>query len=177
MDQFVVVVWAVLGSSVGAAVGNFSLTGFRAWRKQLRDTRYLAMKTAFILERYAIECADAVSNHDLALQSSGHAGKVVTAVIELSELPKEEGFEHLDPKLLNSILEISARVLLAQREASVMSEVAEYEDAQQVAFNRTAELGFAAIELASALRSAHKVPQRSMVFDRWDIKETLASNR
>jgi hypothetical protein len=63
-----------LGSGAAIAVSKM-IYEYRKDRRQRADAiEYLAIQFAFLLEGYAIECANKVNDHKTAKQSDGHAG-------------------------------------------------------------------------------------------------------
>jgi|SRR6266851_4312275 len=65
-------------TGVITALLNNLLGWLRDWKKDhtstKRDPRYSAMRIAVILEKFAIECANVISDNDLYKKAEGHAG-------------------------------------------------------------------------------------------------------
>ena len=75
-----IITWSglVLTSGVFASlisiIFNYLIENRREKAKLLREARYVAVRLATRLERFALDCADQIGDYDLHLSSEGHAG-------------------------------------------------------------------------------------------------------
>jgi hypothetical protein len=165
-----IVTSAVVSTVVGAAVN--------AWlenRKSRTATRLDALSAAVTLEGYAINCADKISNHKLAVDSDGHAGAYLGSVPELSEVKIVIGFIH--PKkafVANKLMIFPQEIRQADQVVAFWWDVtADIEQVREVVVCEVAKVGLRAHALAAELRSAFGLPSRGLVFGKFDVYHTL----
>lgn len=162
-------------SAVVATLVGFFLNLLRESVIAHRSSRLDALRVAVLLEGYAIQCADAISDHDLAVDSGGHAGLLMGAV------PKPPGIELnvglLQPRrgaIANRLAVFTQEALQADQSAAFWWEVVgDHEAARNAARHECACLGLRGLSLAADLRSVFKLPKRKLIFGTYDISVML----
>lgn len=176
MDEFfsTVVTSALVATIAGAAI-NYWLQS----RKERHVTRFDALTATISLEGYAISCADKLSDHDLARSSDGHAGNYMGSLPELPELSVVAGF--LKPekaRVADRLMFFPYEVRQADQVAAFLWQVTTDVDAvRETSAAQAAKMGLRALELASDIRKAFKLPQRSVVFGVFDVRKILEEHR
>jgi len=76
----------IITSAVVATVVGVVINAWLEARKSNWSTKLDALKIAVALEGYAINCANNLTDHNLAVSSEGHAGSFMGGVPEFPEL-------------------------------------------------------------------------------------------
>ena len=172
MDQFfsTVVTSALVATVAGAAIN--------AWleaRKDKHSTRFEALSVAVSLEGYAINCADLLSDHSLAISSAGHAGSYMGRLPTLPDLSLTAGF--LKPnkaKVADSLMAFPQEVRQADQVTAFLWDVTtDIEAVRESSADQAAKMGLKALELANDIRSAFRLPKRELAFGEYDIHKLL----
>jgi hypothetical protein len=98
------IIQLITAVGVGSLITTILNLWWGWWSKRSENKRsaaYLAIRLAVILERFAIECADVVTEQEEFEQGRGESASALPA---LEGFPSEQGWNTLDPAL-------SARVL------------------------------------------------------------------
>jgi len=165
----------VFTSAVVATVVGIALDVWRESHRNKRATRLEALNVAILLEGYAIACANKIADHETAQSSDGHAGQYMASIPDLPELTVTVGF--LRPKkasVANKLLMFPQAIKQADQEAGFWWDVVgDIECARNAAKNCTAKIGLESISLAQQLRSAFDLPERKLIFGKYDVSEQL----
>src|SRR5665213_470230 len=122
-----------LGSGAALAVSKM-IFEYRKDRRQRADaTEYLAIQLAFLLEGYAIDCANKANDHKTAEQFDGHAGALIGSIPTPPPFPEGDAYKLLDRTLLNDLLDFPQRCQMAHEEAMFWWNVVGDEDCCSVA--------------------------------------------
>ncbi len=112
--------WAVVAAAlIGASASPFGAwlvsywTAKREAQSRTRDARYFAVRVAVLLEQFAIECADYVSDQELYKDSVGYAGRQHCELPQLPVYPDEADWKALDPNLLARALSLRNELTLS----------------------------------------------------------------
>ena len=170
--DFWTLVSIVAGSSVISAVVTIGVDTYRRQRTSKRHNSLLAMQLAFLFEDYAINCASALSDHDMADQSQGAAGKNLQSIPTLLLLP-EEDYKEFDQEMLAQVLDFPQRIRMADEEAGFYFEVEGEESALACNYRSTVTLAARALDIGAAMRRAYNLPQRNLVYGKFDVREYL----
>ena len=152
-----------------------------AWlegRKSKSATRFDALSAAVTLEGYAITCADRISNHNLATSSAGHAGSYLAEVPDLPELPIVIGF--LRPQRAS----VANKLMIFPQESRQADQAVAFwwdatgdiDQVREVAVAEAAKIGLKALIIAVELRKAFKLPERNLIFGKYNVRKTLQEN-
>lgn len=165
----------VITSAVVATIAGALLNAWLESRREKHSTRFQALSAAVALEGYAITCAEAISHNDLAEQSLGHAGAFMGSVPEFPTISVPAGF------LRPSKAKVASRLMVFPQEIRQADQwvglqwdfTAEDEAVREAAVEQSAKIGLAAIDLASDIRKAFKLPERQLIFGVFDVEKTL----
>lgn len=168
----------ILTSAVVATVAGATINAWLESRKTKTATKLEALTAAVALEGHALNCADKISDHKLAVDSGGHAGSPIGGIPELPQLSIVAGF--LRPKKSS----VADRLMtfpqeLAQAEQKIhfwWSVTADPDETGDVAVEQHAIIGLKALELAEDLRKAFSLPARELKFGEFDAKTALTEN-
>jgi hypothetical protein len=168
----------IITSAVVATVAGAVMNAWLESRKSKHATRFDALSAAVSLEGYAINCADRISDHNLATSSGGHAGSYLADIPELPELSVVVGF--LQPKRAS----VANKLMIFPQEARQASQAvafwwdvtADIEQTREAAVQEAAQIGLKALAIAKELRSAFKLPERHLIFGSFNVRKTLQEN-
>jgi len=168
-----------LGTGVVTAVANNLLGWWRDWKKEgtttIRDARYLAMRVAVTLDRFAIECANSIGDNELFSGSQGHAGTVHGRLPPLEEYPTDADWKALDPSL-------SARALSLRNDLRLSEGIIKFwweiEPGDQGILMTTCDgqagtCGYRAWQLAADMRRHYGLPEFDPKPTSWDVVTVL----
>lgn len=162
-------------SAVVATVVGFLLNALQMRIAERRSARLEALQAAVSLEGFAISCADAISDHDTAVESEGHAGRLFGPLPELPTLGISVGL--LRPRratVANRLAVFPQEVQQSKQAANFWWDVVgDMDAARNAAKYEAAHLGLSSLGLARDLRSAFGLPTRSLVFGKWDVAASL----
>lgn len=166
----------VFGTGLATAIFNQSIAWWRDARHErlatTRDARYLAIRLAVMLERFAIDCAEAVVAQDMYNDSEGHAGALHGTLPDLPLFPDEADWKTLAPDFL-------ARALTLRNELPLSDKaIAFWEDVDRTCIPRACDLqcgkcGYMAWVLAADLRHHYNLGTFDPKLTSWDIVKTL----
>jgi hypothetical protein len=107
-----------LSTGIFAAIITSGLQWLREWRTErthkARDAAYSAMRVAVILERFAIDCANIISDNHLHSSSGGHAGSAHVELPHLIDYPADTDWKALDAFLAMRALSLRNDILLSE---------------------------------------------------------------
>ncbi len=159
-----------LGSGAGVAITSLILEHWRHKRSRTESARHLAIRIAFELEGYAIDCAEKANDHQLACSSAGHAGTYLGTVPAPPSLPESTAYSLIDADVLEAILDFPQRCKMASSEAAFWWDaVGDMDCVRTAASGNTIKMGALAIRIAQRLRQRHRLPTRDLTFGEWDI--------
>ncbi|MEI9889108.1 MAG: hypothetical protein WDN08_21905 [Rhizomicrobium sp.] len=164
----------VLGSGAAFTIAQIVLD-FRRHRRKRRDSvEYLALRLAFVLEGYAIACAEKQSDHSTAVEHDGQAGRLLGSVPEVPALPESDAYQFLDRSILNSVLDFPQRVVMADRFAAFWWDtVGDLDSFRSEIGSQTIRMGHLAAVLAKRVRTTYRIQGRPLVLGTWDIGKYL----
>jgi hypothetical protein len=165
-------VTVVLGSGAAIAITRLVFDYRREKRQRNDATKFLAVRLAFHLEAYAVECAGQSSDHDTAIEHQGHAGQLIGAVPQPGPFPESDAYQYLAGALLNEVLDFPQRCKMAQRAAMFWWDMLGDKDATDGAMGEnTVRMGSLALDIARRIRQAHRLGPRDLTFGQWNIDE------
>jgi len=137
-----------------------------------RDARYLAIRLAVILERFTIDCAEAIAAQDMYNQSDGNAGAAHGTLPDLPPYPDEADWKALEPDYL-------ARALTLRNELPLSDKaIAFWEDIDRDCIpgecdQQCGKCGYMAWLLAADMRQHYHLGVFDPKYTSWDIVKTL----
>lgn len=140
-----------------AATLTQGISLLRDWLKRRREASFSALYAALVLEEYARQCSDCVSESETYDDSSGYAGS------PQGRLPEKPSYiEEIDWKSLGVDATTQCLSLLVEIDMANQKIAAEFEyvddDAGVMEVRRSAvDVGLKAFALAAQLRAAHRV--------------------
>lgn len=169
--------WGSFVSSLIVAVVVAWLTHYlilnREAKKETRDLNYLALRLAFVLEKFAVDCAGMISDAVLHDDSRGSAGKVHVRLPELGEYPVEADYAMLDQNLLAQALAFRLEIDTGNNAVSFLGEVAHDDDQDGECRNQCARLGLKALNLSQAFTERYELAPFNLNVNLWDFKRVL----
>jgi hypothetical protein len=161
-----------LGSGAAIAVSKMIFEYRKDHQQRADATEYLAIQLAFLLEGYAIECANKANDHRIAKQSDGHAGALIGSIPMPPPFPEGDAYKLLDRTLLNDLLDFPQRCQMANEAAMFLWDVVGDEDSCCVAMEEnTVQMGGRAVAIAKKFRIKYKLDSRDLSFGEWDIAD------
>lgn len=164
--------WAgmIAGSALIAAIVGPVVTALvedhRVGAAEDRSAGANALAAAADLERYAMECAEAISDHKTAEEYDGDVGKFLRSVPQAPSLSINLG--PLRPEkaaVLSRLAVFPQRIAREQREVEFWDDMLRDDDiTRSEAKFATARAGIESIELAASLRYWFSLPERTLLF-------------
>ncbi|MBW6397046.1 DUF4320 family protein [Roseomonas sp. HJA6] len=166
---------------VGSGLIAATITQILAWVREVRrdramserDARYLALRVAIVLERFAIDCADSLYALDMHEASSGAAGTLPLRLPELGDYPTDADWKAVSGALAHRALTLRNELLVASRTVSGSWEFLDADDVAQECCEQTGRLGYRAWTLAAGLREKYGLPPLDTADIGYDFVETL----
>ena len=174
--------WQILavlvGSGTGAALASVVLEHWRYRRSRQEGARYLAIRLAFALEGYSIQCAEKLSKHDDFKDHEGFVGAPIDGVPQMSTVPESLDYSLLATDLLTDALDFPQRCEMASREADFWwNTVGDMDAARHAAYGNTLKMGLLALNLSQRMRSNYGVESRNLTFGTWDLRKYFHSKQ
>lgn len=165
-----VVTSALVATIVGALINAW----IESWKAK-RTNKLDALTIAVELEGYAIICSDKLADHDTAVSSEGHAGRLLASVPDLPQLSVVAGFfRPRKASLANRILVFPQEVHQADQNIAFWWDVVGDHDAMRnEAVAQVAKIGLKSLNLAGDIREEFMLPKRSLVFGKYDVRKVL----
>lgn len=168
-----------LGTGVVTALANNLLGWWRDWKKEgittIRDARYLAMRVAVTLDRFAIECAKSISDNSMFSSSGGHAGNAHGTLPSLEEYPTDADWKALDPSLSARALSLRNELYLSEGQIAFWWEIEPGD--QGIMMNacdgQAGKCGYRAWQLAADMRRHYGLPEFDPKQTNWDVVRVL----
>jgi hypothetical protein len=173
-ESWAVVVAAFIGLTASPLVTWLTSTieNRRSKQSAERDARYLAVRVAIILECFAIECAEQVSESSLHERSKGAAGSTYKTTPQLQQLPENAEWKLLEPNLLARVLSFQVELRLAEGTLTHMSAVEP--DCTDLACRlQSGKCGYIAWQIAEDLRRYYSLPTFDPFHTAWDVVGAL----
>ncbi len=172
MDTLTTHLPTILASGASVALVSLGLEHWRHRRSRKDRIRHLALRIVFSLEGYAIECGEKLSDHKLAMDHDGQAGKYMSNVPQPPSFPDSLDYALMKSEILEAILDFPQRCQMADREPAFWWDViADIDCVRNAASENTVKMGVRAIQLAQRIRKEYKLPERNLTFGKWDIVE------
>lgn len=160
-------VTAIVNQLLGVLVQTFN-----SQREMKSKGRHLALQLATLLERFAIDCADAISDIELWQDSNGAAGRSDASLPEFPALPGDASWHLLRGNLASRVASLPNERLLAAQAIATSWLLDGDEDGKYVA-QRSGWCGYRAWLLAEDIRATHEQPRADRWVITWDVAGTL----
>jgi hypothetical protein len=162
---------------VTSALNHFAgsyLEGRKERRSVRRDSRYLAIRLAVILERFAIDCADIIAENNSFLTPNGFLGRRDSQLPTLQEYPSDIDWRSFEPELSVRIFSLPNEVSVSQGVISFADRLAGGPDGSPSDTTNQAGLcGHRALHIANDLRERYQLPPFRMAWPQWDVPTIL----
>lgn len=164
-----------VSSSALTSILGWTLNHFFVRRANIRkDARYLSQRLAIIFEKFSVDCANVITDHELVSSSDGTAGKWHSTLPTLGSFPTESDWKAIDPDLMDRAMSMPNEIELANQAISFWWDVVGDEDCMETETDDQAGLyGLKAWLLASELRTRHRIPASTLHTAKWDFVATL----
>lgn len=166
----------ILGTGLFSALVSQVIGWFIDWQKDKktnsRMAQYSALRIAVDMESFAINCAKAISDNDLFIQFSGHAGTQHSKIPTLVKYPDDVDWRSMDASLCARILSFRNEIELSQELVDSWYEF-DYECIPSSCSEQIAICGYRSWALASDLRSFYKLPSFHPEQLSWDVEAIL----
>jgi hypothetical protein len=148
-------------------------------RKTLkRDAMYLAARLVVVLEKFAVDCANTISDNDLYSSSGGSAGTQRFSLPTLGAFPSDADWKAIAPNLVDRVMSMPNELSLVDHKILFWWEVLADRDCMQTETNdQSGEFGFYAWELALDLRKECNLPEAGLLARSWDFVALLKKQR
>lgn len=132
----------------------------------------MALRLANRFEEYGVACAKSISDHNLAIQTGGHAGQNVQFIIDAPELIDSDAYKYFDKTLYDRILQFSQDRALAEMGAMFLWDVtADHDEIKDAMLKGTAKMGALASTLAKDIRQSCSLPARALSFGNTSVEK------
>jgi hypothetical protein len=162
-------------SSILTALLGWGLNHLFVHRPNLkREARYLAQRIAVVLEKYAADCANSISEKQLYDESGGNAGRPQLTLPGIELLPDGAEWKTIDSDLMDRVLSMPNELALANQ--AIMFWWNEVDDPDRMRMegeDQVRECGLRAWSLASELRERCGIPKSTLPVRHWDFVATL----
>lgn len=158
---------------VGAA-GIFSsaltqiITYLIAKMKSQQKKRYAALRLSVILENFAIDCADRVSEISNAISSGGIIGKVHFTLPDIPDYPSKINWELLSLPLIDDVLSFPREIAIRNGIINFVFEQDNKIDAAEACAEHCALQGVRAYNIASNFRKKNNLGEAYCTSKIWD---------
>ena len=138
-----------------------------------RDARYSAIKIAVILEQFAIECANIISDNQLHNSSEGYAGIAHGTLPTFADYPADMDWKAIDPALAARALSLPNELSLSEGIIKFWWEIEPGDKGILLtACDRQAgKCGFRAWQVAADMRRRYGFPEFSPEQTTWDVEK------
>jgi len=160
----------ILGSSLLSAIVTTILDRCLSAREKSKYNKFIALTLAHDLESYSWQCADSLSNHELARDSQGHAGKLIASPPDSFVIPKEN-YRDFDIQILDRVFNFPLAIRSAKSQIQFWDDVTGQEDAFSAAFNETCKLGSDALNIANSIRDRYGLSKKTMAIGTTELQE------
>ena len=155
------IVKLTIGAGLGTVVLNHLIEWLRdrskATKLAKRDATYLSAGVVPVLEKFAIECLNQISDNDMYQKSNGTFGNPHRTLPMLGEYPSEVDWKDLEPTLLMRARSFRNEILLAEKVIEFMLD-GDPDPSSWIEINpQTGKCGYQAWRLAADLRRRYKL--------------------
>jgi len=153
---------------------GLAIDQFKRFLLRRTDARHLALRLAVMLEKFGIECADAISANDLYRSSGGHAGRQVCAIPRFPELPTDASWNILDTRLAARIAAMTNERMIGEGQIDFYWDALGEPDVMYgTTDNQCGKCGYRAWKIACDLRKRYELPQVDTRGLTWNFTKTL----
>lgn len=175
--EFSTILTTALSTGLATAILNQGIGWWRDSRKDHavteREARYLAIRLAVLLERFALDCADSVAAFEMHSEFDGYAGRASGTIPKLPEFPDGD-WRALNANLLGRCLSLQNEIKLSDGHIGFWEDVGYRECIPSECAQQTGKCGYRAWELARDLRGVYELgPFDTKNVSQWDFVETL----
>lgn len=170
--------WAWLGTFVsggvvfGAAKAIYDYTVTKA--QQDAKAKFLAFQLVYLLEGYAMTCADILSDGRSYDSSDGHHGRRLEGLPDFPELPKSENYSLLDHSLVEKVWALPQDQAIAGTMVSLAWDVDGPEEALRAVDNEAFILAGKALDVAGLIAVRYGISIRHLGTEDWNIRTYVA---
>jgi hypothetical protein len=169
----------IITSALVATIASAAINAWLESRKEKHFARFDALSAAITIEGYASACADAANDHFMAKDSGGHAGGYIRSLPKCPEIEVAAGF--LKPEKAR----VADRLMFFPQEVRQADQVADFlwdatadmDIVHEAAVEQVIYIGLRALDLAYDLRKAFNLPERNLVFGKYDVREALSKHQ
>jgi hypothetical protein len=176
MREFSTIAVAALSTGLATAIFNQGISWWREHTLEMRATgkeaRYLAIRLAVILERFALDCADGIAGQKMYNRHGPEVGRAHGALPDLAPYPDESEWKSLEPDFLARALTLRNELVLADRAIGFWADV-EPECVPGTCDEECGKCGFFAWTLAANLRRHYRFSPFAPDKTSWSIVDTL----
>jgi hypothetical protein len=144
-----------------------------ARRSRARDARFLAQRLAVILETFAIECADRITENLSLHYDFGGEGNFIWDLPALGEFPADVDWKAVDPDFVGRAIVLPNEILLARQVIKAQLKARDLDYMLSRSSNLAGECGYRAWMLAADLRTAHGLPHTDPNRFAWHFVDIL----
>jgi len=166
-DDLKLFITVFLGSGASFALLNF----FAQFWKDRRQRQHVALRVAFHLEAYAIQCEKIHSDHEMHKASGGGAGVAITEIPQLAPYPAEDQFRLLHPQTVDRLYALPQECQIAQRAVEHIWEFVDDDAASEAAADGAIVMGDNALQVARSIRRQYNLEPRQLQFNDWSVEE------
>jgi hypothetical protein len=174
--DWVDVIKVVAGGGVFTAILTVGLNWFVARlterTKLERDARYLAIRVAVVLERFALDCAEFIGDNRLHRESFMSAGHERVELPPLAAYPTDADWKAVPQDVLADCLSFPVEIEQSDRSIAFLWEVDPHE-MPRACDKACAELGLRALEIAGSLRARYGFPTRKLLRSDYEVAASL----
>lgn len=161
----------ILGSSLIAAFLTQCILWIQRRFEIAKATKFAALNLSYVLEAYAYECMDRISERDTHEQSGGQVGSLPTIPEFL--IPKDD-FSKLKIELVDELFSLPPDIRALRDEISFVGGTAcDEEEAGKLITRGLIRFGIEALELSISLRTEYGLPARSVNFGHSTLHKSL----
>lgn len=165
----------MLGSSCIAAVFTQCILWVQRRFEIAKATKFAALNLSYVLEAYAYECMDRLSERDLHDQSQGADGGL-PSIPELV-IPKDD-FSKLKINLMDELFSLPQEIRAKKDEISFVGSTACDEDGAEKLITRgLINFGIQTLELSGSLRAEYGLPTRDVNFGHSSLLRALHASK
>ncbi len=146
---------ALSSGVIAASLGQW-IQSYRESRGRKRDSTYLAIRVAVVLEKFAADCAHNISAFQADKKSGGRVGFESDSLPDLPPYPDNLSWPLVDPELCERVFSFRNELILLERNLATMSEI-EPGAVTQLCYEYAGKVGRQAWYLAKSLRKHHGV--------------------
>lgn len=167
---------ALVGGGAAGAALTLWVQHRRAERDKTDAKRFLAHTLAFEFERYAIACAETLSDGEPDGPGEEHTPGSMESLPDGLNLPQSTAYQWLDSDLLERVFAFPQDVSVARRGLAYVWQIADGGEYDDEARKKLAEFGLKAAAIGADLRGKNGIAARTLKSGQWTILEYLQAN-